>query len=658
MPDRRRKKKRGVADWKTRYDRARMAPEDAMHGIKRGDRIFIGTGCGEPQALVKALMESKFGIEDAEIYHFLSLGVNTYAEPRFSSVFRHNSFFLGPGDRAAVWEGRADYIPIMFSDIPKLFRQGRLPIDVALIQVSPPDEHGFCTYGVSVDIVKSVAETAALVIAQVNPRMPRTLGDSFIHVTDIDVIVEYDEPILEWTYPEPNEVQLKVAKNVAKLVQNGDTIEVGIGTVPNAVLTQLRERLDLGIHTEVFSDAMIDLIEAGAVTCNKKNIHPGKIIASFCMGTRRLYDYVDNNPFFEFHPIEYCNLPTVIAQNERMAAINVALEVDLTGQVNADSLGYRFYSGIGGQADFIRGATLAKMGKPIIALPSTTSDGKQSRIVAKLSEGAGVVTTRGDVHYIVTEYGIAYLHGKNIRERAMALISVAHPDFRDELLNFAKDKKYVYADQVLPPASGVIYPEEFETRFKTKDGDDLLVRPLRFTDETPVRDMFYDLSERSVYLRFFAPMKSMPHEKAQNMVNLDYQEKMAIGAFAGEEPDWKMVALSQYLLDRNTNLAEAAVIVLDTWQNKGLGSFMFNHLVRVARSRGVEGFTAEVLYENRNMLSIIPRSGFRLGTRYEDGVYVIEIRFEQTDETRRPSAQPAAPAPSGNKPHPQGGGPN
>ena len=419
MPGRRRKKKRGVSDWRARYESSRMSPEEAAHHIKRGDRIFIGTGCGEPQALVQAMMESKSGIEDAELYHFLSLGTTTYAEPRFSSVFRHNSFFLGPGDREAVWEGRADYIPIMFSDIPKLFRQGRLPLDVALIQVSPPDEHGFCTYGIAVDIVKSAAETAGLVIAQVNPRMPRALGDSFIHITDIDLIVEHDEPILEYTYPEANEVQLKVARNVAKLVQNGDTLEVGIGTIPNAVLAQLKDRLDLGIHTEVFSDGMIDLIEAGAVTCNKKTIHPGKIIASFCMGTRRLYDYIDNNPFFEFHPIEYCNTPLVIAQNERLAAINVALEVDLTGQVNADSLGYQFYSGIGGQADFIRAATMAKLGKPIIALPSTTSDGKKSRIVPRLSEGAGVVTTRGDVHYVVTEYGIAYLHGKNIRERAM-----------------------------------------------------------------------------------------------------------------------------------------------------------------------------------------------------------------------------------------------
>jgi acyl-CoA hydrolase/GNAT superfamily N-acetyltransferase len=629
MPGTRRKFLRGVKDWKTRYDRIKTTAHEAIRQIKRGDRIFIGTACGEPQALVKALIDSQSGIEDAEIYHLLTLGVAAYTEPKFSTQFRHNSFFIGPSTRDAVWEGRADYIPIMLSDIPRLIREKRHPIDTALIQVSPPDEHGFCTFGVSVDITKAAAETARLVIGQVNRMMPRTLGDSFIHVTDIDVIVEHDEPILEWTYPPPQEVHFQVAHNVAKLIQNGDTLQMGVGSIPNVALAELQDRLDLGIHTEVFSDGVMDLIEAGAVTCTKKTIHPGKIITSFAMGTRKLYDYIDNNPFFEFHPTEYCNHPSVISRNDRLAAINVALEVDLTGQVNADSIGYRFYSGIGGQSDFIRGAALSHRGKPIIALPSTTSDGKISRIVAKLSDGAGVVTTRGDVHYVVTEYGIAFLHGKNIRERAMTLISVAHPDVRGELLDFAKDKKYIYADQILPPASGVVYPEEIETTYVSPGQGNLFVRPLRPTDEGLLREMFYDLSERSVYLRFFSPLKSMPHEKAQLLVNLDYREQMAIGAFTGEEPDWRMVGLGQYMLDRKTNMAEAAVVVLDSWHGQGLGTYLFNYLVRIARQRGVEGFTAEVLSENRAMLHIVQKSGYVMATRFEDGVYLLDIRFEQ-----------------------------
>jgi len=638
MPGARRKERRGISGWKAHYDKILTTPKSAVRKIRRGDRIFIGTACGEPQALVRALIENQTGIEDAEIFHLLSLGVAAYTEPKYSSVFRHNSFFIGPSTRDAIREGRADYIPVMLSDIPRLFMERRVPIDVALIQVSPPDEHGFCTYGISVDIVKSAAETAGLVIAQVNPRMPRTLGDCFIHVTDIDVVIEHEEPVLEWIYEEPNEVQTEVARNVAKLIKNGDTMEMGIGTIPDAVLAQLRERLDLGIHTEVFSDGVMDLIEAGAITCSKKTIHQGKIVASFAMGTDKLYEYLDNNPFFEFHPTEYCNHPAIISRNERLAAINVALEVDLTGQVNADSLGYQFYSGIGGQADFIRGAAMGRRGKPIIALPSTTTDGQQSRIVPKLSEGAGVVTTRGDVHYVVTEYGIAFLHGKNIRERAMALISVAHPDMRKELLDFAKDKKYVYHDQILPEGSGVVYPEELETTFVTKKGVELFLRPLRTTDEELLREMFYDLSEHSVYMRFFSPLKSMPHEKAQLLVNLDYQQQMALGAFFGETPDWQMVGLAQYMLDPSSNLAEAAIVVLDTWQGQGLGDFLFNYLVRVARQRGVEGFTAEILPQNKSMLHIVQKSGYTMTTRFEEGVYILDIPFDA------PPARKDAPA--------------
>jgi acyl-CoA hydrolase/GNAT superfamily N-acetyltransferase len=619
-------------DWRRYYDRIKTTPEGAIKKVRRGDRIFVGTACGEPQELVRALIRPESLIEDAEVYHLLSMGATSYSEPHLAGVFRHNSFFIGPATRQAINEGRADYIPIMLSDIPKLFREGRLPLDVALIQVSPPDGHGFCTYGVSVDIVKAAAESAGLVIAQVNPRMPRTLGDSFIHVMDLDAVVEFEEPVLVWQYPETQEIHHRVARNVARLISDGATLQMGIGLIPDAVLTMLKDRIDLGIHTEVFSDGLIDLIECGAVTCAKKSIHPGKIITSFCMGTQRLYDYVDANALFEFHPTDYCNNPAVIAQNDRLTAINVALEVDLTGQVNADSLGFKFFSGIGGQADFIRGAALARRGMPIITLPSTTLDGKYSRIVPSLKEGSGVVTTRGDVHYVATEYGVAYLHGKNVRDRALALIAVAHPDERAALMNFAKGKKYVYPDQMLPPGHGVVYPEALETKFRTRTKGDVFIWPVKPTDENLVREMFYDLSEKTVYLRFFSHLKAMPHEKAQLLVNLDYQEQMAIGAYLGEYPDFKMIGLAQYIRNPNSNMAELAFLVLDDYQKEGLGKFLFQYLVRIARQNGIEGFSAEVLSDNRPMIHILSNCGYKINTRIEDDVYNFIILFEFPEE--------------------------
>lgn len=620
------------SNWKERYQARLISAESAIDQIKPGSHIFVGTACGEPQALTRALAEKGERIEDAELFHFLTLSQAPYAQAQFAYRFRPNTFFIGPGTRAALAEGRADYIPMMLSEIPRLIKSGRIKVDVALIQVSPPDEHGFCSLGVSVDITKSVTEVAELVIAQVNPRMPRTLGDSFVHINDLDLIVEMEEPILEYSYPEADAVQRKVAENIAKLVENEATLEMGIGTIPDAVLKFLSDRKDLGIHTEVFSDGLIDLVEKGVISGAKKTIHQGKIIASFAMGSARLYQLIDNNPQFEFHPADYVNNPFVIAQNHKMTAINVALEVDLTGQVNADSIGTRFYSGIGGQADFIRGAALSKNGKPIIALPSTARGQKPgekiSRIVPRLAEGAGVITTRGDVHYVVTEYGIAYLHGKSIRERAMALINIAHPDFREELLKCAKEMKYVYLDQKLPPV-GAVYPEELERYFIAKNGVRLFIRPIRVEDEEALREMFYDLSDQSRYLRFFSPKRTLPHPQAQLQVLLDYEERLAIGAFTGERPGERLVGVARYILDRRTNLAEAAVEVADPWQKQGIGTYLLNYLIQIARSRGIAGFTALVLVENRTMMRLLQKTGYKLKTKFEEGAYEVEFRFDE-----------------------------
>ena len=392
---------RNGVDWRSRYGDRLVSAEEAVAGIRRGQRVFIGSGAAEPQALVGALARRGEQLADNQLIHIRSLGVAPYTESHLSNHFRYSTFFIGDNVRGAVVEGRADYTPIFLSEVPRLFYQGRAPIDVALIQVTLPDEHGFCSYGVSVDIVKAATESAHRVVAEINPNMPRTLGDAFVHIDKLHAIVESDMPILEMQQVPSDDVARRIGHHIAHLVEDGSTIQMGIGTIPDSVLQQLGDHRDLGVHSEMVGDGIIDLIERGVVTGARKTLHRGKVVTSFALGTRRLYDFLDNNPMFEFYPNEYSNDPFVISRNDKMVAINAALEVDLTGQVCADSLGTYFYSGIGGQVDFIRGAARSKGGKPIIALPSTAIiDGERvSRIVSTLKEGAGVVTSRGDVHW-------------------------------------------------------------------------------------------------------------------------------------------------------------------------------------------------------------------------------------------------------------------
>jgi len=431
--------------------------EEALSSIRRGSRVFIGTGCGKPQMLVNTLMSMAPTLADTEIMHIITAGTAPYTEESFAHCFRHNAFFIGANTRKAIWEGRADYTPIFLSEIPMMFKTGRIHVDTALISVSPPDKYGYVSLGVSVDVTKSAAECADYVVAEVNPNMPRTLGDSFLHVSQIDAFVYNTDPLPEFHMKDPGLVAQKIGKYVSELIEDGSTIQLGYGTIPSAVMKYLKDKKDLGIHTEVFTDSLIDLIKQGVITCRKKNLHPGKIIASFCMGTKRLYRFIDKNPLFEFHPTEYVNDPFTIARNNRMVSINTALSIDLTGQVCSDSLGSLLYSGIGGQVDFIRGAARSKGGKPIIALPSSAKGGAISKIVPFLKPGGGVVTSRGDAHYVVTEYGVAYLHGKTIKERCLSLIRIAHPKFRDELLDKAKELGYVSKDQ---PSVEHRYPSE------------------------------------------------------------------------------------------------------------------------------------------------------------------------------------------------------
>ena len=602
-----------------------VTAEAAINALNRGQRIFIGSGAAEPQLLVKALTQRGNDLVDTEIVHLLTLGAAPYADPEFKHIFRHNALFVGANVRAAVADGRADYTPIFLSEIPRLFRSKRLHLDAALIQVSLPDAHGYCSYGVSVDVVKSAAESAEIVIAEVNPNMPRTLGDSFIHISHIDYLVENDAPLLESIPAEPDEVSLKIGQNVARLIDNGSTLQVGIGSIPNAVLKSLGNKRNLGIHTEMFSDGIIELIESGVINGTKKTLLAGKIVSSFCFGSQRLYEYIDNNPVFEFRPVEFTNNPFTIARNEKMVAINTALEVDLTGQICSDSIGYKFFSGIGGQVDFIRGAAHSREGKPVIALRSTVKNNTVSLIVPHLKEGAGVVTTRGDVHYVVTEYGIADLWGKNARERALALISIAHPKFREELLNEAKKRRLVYDDQILLSQS--VYPENLEKQTTTKDGTPICYRPVRPTDEPLMKDMFYSLSTKSILQRFFLIVKAMPHSKLQKLVNVDYENQMCIVGIIQNGEQERMVAVGHYIRDPATGMAEVAFLVHDSFQNKGIGSFLFKYMMDIARQRGIRGFTADVLADNRPMQTVFHKSGCEMKTSFSDEVYHFELQF-------------------------------
>jgi acetyl-CoA hydrolase len=416
---------------------------EAIALVHSDQRVYIGGGCGVPMPLLEALVIRAPALRNVEIIHMLTAGDDPTAAPEYGDAFRHNAIFIGPNVRRGVQEGRVDFTPVFLSEVPRLFRSGVLPIDVAMIQVAPPDQHGFCSLGVEVGCTLTAAQLAPTVIAEINLRMPRTLGDSFIHISHLTACIESDRPLYEAPMREANSVAQRIGRHIAELIPDGACLQLGIGAIPDAVLRSLLHKRHLGIHSELFSDGIIDLVEAGVIDGEAKTIHRGKIVAGFVLGTQRLFDWVHNNAMVELHPTEYVNNPFVIAQHRRMVAINAALQVDLTGQVCADSLGPQLYSGAGGQVDFVRGAARAEEGMPIIALPATAKGGTRSRIVALLDQGAGVVTSRYDVHTVVTEYGVAQLYGQTLAQRARALIAIADPKFRDNLTDAARRLHYL-----------------------------------------------------------------------------------------------------------------------------------------------------------------------------------------------------------------------
>ena len=607
-----------------------LTPERAVKKIKNGSRVFVGTGCGEPQQLIKAMVNDAT-IQDIVIYQMLSATFAQYMDnENFLSRFSLKLFFISLYMRQAAFEGKIDYIPVYLSQIPGIFESKEIGLDIALIQVSPPNEHGFCSLGISVDITLAGMQNAAMVIAQVNPQMPITWGESSVHVDDIDFLSFYDEPLVE-TFPTPKnrEIIERIGHYVKQLVDDGSTIQVGFGHLTNAVVSYLDDKKDLGIHTQVITDSLLPLFEKKIITNKKKSYLPGRTVASLCMGSEKLYRYVDNNPMFYFKSSDFVNDPNVIAKNDNLISISSALEVDLTGQVCSDSKGYLFYSGIGDQVDFIRGSNMSKGGFSIIVIPSTAQSGAVSRIVPHLSEGAGVATTRGDIDLIVTEYGIAELKRKSIYQRVMELTRIAHPKFREYLIKEAKKRRYIFADQLPPTTQDLLFLDNYKYSMKLSTGREIGFRPLLPSDEFESRNFFYSLQEDTIYYRFFNRRKVFSREMVQSQwADVDYRRNMTIIGLVQKGKTKEISAIGSYA-EAEENAAEVAFLVKEDLQGMGIGSFLLEILEGIAKENGYKKFVATVLADNRKMINVFRK-------RYPDsklsrsggGDVEIEMEFE------------------------------
>jgi len=498
-----------------------------------------------------------------------------------------------------------------------------------------PDQHGFVSLGVSVDITRAVIQKAGIVIAELNPNMPRTYGDTYISMDLIDKAVIVDSPVIEYMHPPVDDsIAERIARSIARIINDGATLQIGLGRIPNEMLKYLTDRRDLGIHSDVITDSIVDLVEKGIITGKAKSIHKGQIVTSYCLGTRRLYDLIDDNPMFAFYPIEYVCNPSVISGNNQMVSVTQALAVDLMGQVCSDQFAGEFYGGVSTQPDFLRGAANSPEGKPIICLASTTEDGKESRIRPLLREGEGVTIPRSDIHYVVTEYGTAYLFGKTIHEKALALIEIAHPSFRPWLLEEAKRLGYLRADQDLKCTwDGTVecrYPQEEEREFELKNNTKIVVRPSKASDVTELQNLFYKLPPQDVYTRFFRSLKSLPVSEAEHLCNVDYEHEMAFVATTGKREKEKVIGSSFYVVNPSTNMADVAYMILNEWHGLGLGTILQQRMVEYAKSKGLKGFTADILAENTAMLKLAKKCG-KVTTTLSEGVYEVEMLFDEME---------------------------
>jgi acyl-CoA hydrolase/L-amino acid N-acyltransferase YncA len=577
---------------------------DAVEQIVGGSHFFVGTACGTPCTPVGALEAMPCPPAEVELVHFINGGAVPHDEHgRATTRFQHRTFFVGSDIRAAVGQGLAEYVPMSIARVPQLIENGRVRVDVALIQVSMSDDFGYVSLGVSVDVIPAAIAKAKLVIAEVNPAMPRTMGDSLLPIDRIDCLVPVSTPVGEYVHPATEDhVVEQIARHISGIIEDGSTLQIGLGRIPNAALRYLADRKDLGIHSDVITDAIVPLLEKGILTGRRKSAQRDKIVTSFAVGTRRLYDLIDRNPLFSFQPIEVVAHPTVIAAQYRMVSVTQAFTIDLTGQVCADQLDGEFYGGIAAQGEFLRGASRSRGGKAIICLASTADDGATSRVKVALDAGESVTISRVDVHYVITGHGIAYLFGKSIRERAVALIDVAHPKLRAELFAHAQAKGYVPAGQVLKNLRD--YPVEEEHTVTLKDKRTVLLRPAVSSDGAEIRNLFHGMSSQDVTTRFFRAVRALSAEDVQRMCNVNFENEVAFVALAGTRENHRIVAQSCYVIDPSTNLAETAFIVSPQWQSCGLGAALQRRMTEHARARGVRGFVAEILSINVHMIKL------------------------------------------------------
>ncbi len=609
-----------------------LEKSDWLRLVRPGSRVFIGGGASVPFALVESMLEMAAVFKDVELVHIHGLGETPWIHPKFEQVLRTNSFYLTPALRDAVERGQADYTPCAMSELAGLFKNGPLPLDVALIQVSPPDAAGFCSLGLSVDIVMSAVKCARVVIAQVNPQMPRTCGDTLISTRKIGWFIERSAALPEAAVGIFDERHERLGRHAAHLIEDGSTIQCGLGNSPEAVVRALKEHRKLGIHSGMFNDGLMDLVRCGAVDHSAKNYLPGKIVASHVLGSRQLYDFVNENPEIELHPSDWVNDPYRIARNNRMVAINGAREIDLTGQVVRDSSGHRFYGGIGALQDFIRGAGRSKGGRPIIALTSTADEDGKSRIVAGLESGSGVCTGRGDVHYVVTEYGVASLYGRSIRERVARLVEIAHPNHREALLAGAHERGWLPKFFSMPGPGKVV--DDVDSGWVEFHKTRLFLRPLHPSDMRALQEFFYSHDEETIRLRYGYLRDKMTGESAFKLAAVEQSRDLALGLFAEQYGREELRAIGRYYLDEGGKSAEVAFIVHEESRKMGIAGYLLGELATVAKKRGITEFWASVLSDNRAMAGLFLAVGAVESNADMDGERDLRMSVEQILERR------------------------
>ena len=618
--------------WADNYVKKKKTAYEAIGMIRPGQRVFTGASCGEPQSLLRVLADEFQNFPDLEVVRLLSLEstpLTLIANKSADRSMNIRSFYAGSAKPEGLARNIKYITPINLSAVPRLFKSRLLPINVALIQVSPPDDFGWMSLGVAVDVTLAAAYSADLVIAQVNKNMPRVLGRSFIHVNDVDVVVERDEELLTVENPPELEAANIMAGYIARLIDDGSTIQIGLGTTSQAVMLALSDKNDLGIHTQYLTDDIMKLISKGIITNRYKGFNDGKVVASSALGSKYLYEFMDDNPAIEFYPSDYVNDPGIISQHNRMVSMNVGMAVDLTGQVAADALPFNYFSGITGMLDFIRGSAFSKGGKSFILMTSTTASGKKSRIVPTLTDTA-VVVPRSDVNYVATEYGVVNLFGKNIQERAVALISIAHPDFREQLFENAKKMNLLGRERTVKDALQAVYPMKIEQTIEIS-GQDITIRPAKAVDERRIQEHFYSLDKEDIISRFFHEKDRFVTDEMESVSQVDYIKKLTLIATVGEYGFSNVVGIGEYELDEATNIAEVAFSVSKSFQGMGLGKQLIKKLAEVARENGIAGLMAYTSPKNESMIRIFKALPYKVRTTLQEGTVVLSCRFDDPD---------------------------